>query len=79
MSKLAPHSTAKFDPEVHILRQNMIFAPPVAHLLLKWTKTLQDNKSFHVIQLPEIQNIYLCTEGFTCFKVTSSFCSFVYK
>ena len=60
MSKLAPHGTAKFDPAVHILRQDMIFAPPGAHLLLKWTKTLQDNKSFHVIQLPEIQNIYLC-------------------
>ena len=60
MSNIAPHSAAKFDPAVHILRQNLIFAPPGVHLLLKWTKTLQDNKSFHVIQLPEIQNIYLC-------------------
>ena len=60
MSNIAPHSAATFDPAVHILRQDLIFAPPGAHLLLKWTKTLQDNKSFHVIQLPEIQNIYLC-------------------
>ena len=57
MSNIAPHSAAKFDPAVHILKQDLIFAPPGAHLLLL---TLQDNKSFHVIQLPEIQNIYLC-------------------
>ena len=60
MSNIAPHSAAKFDPVVYIFRQDLIFTPPVAHLLLKWTKTLQDNKSFHVIQLPKFDNIYLC-------------------
>ena len=60
MSNVAPHSAAKFDPSVHILSKDLIFAPPGAHLLLKWTKTLQDHKSFHIVQLPSIDNIYLC-------------------
>ena len=60
MSNIALLSSPKFDPEVHILRQDLILAPPGANLLLKLTKTLQDNKSFHVIQLPTIHNMYLC-------------------
>ena len=60
MSNVAPHSTAQFDADKHFLRQDVIFAPPGAHLIIKWTKTLQDNKSHHVVQLPTINNIYLC-------------------
>ena len=37
-----------------------IFAPPGAHLLIKWTKTLQHHKSYHWIQLPSIHNKFLC-------------------
>ena len=60
MSNVAPHSIARFDPDKHFLRQDVIFAPPGAHLIIKWTKTLQDNKSHHVVQLPTINNMYLC-------------------
>ena len=60
MSNVAPHSIARFDPDKHFLRQDVIFAPPGAHLIIKWTKTLQDNKSHHVVQLPTIENMYLC-------------------
>ena len=48
MSNIAPHSKAKFNPDRHILRQDIIFAPPPppgAHVLLKWTKTLQESRS----------------------------------
>ena len=31
-----------------------------AHLVFKWTKTLQDHRSHHVIQLPKIKNPLLC-------------------
>ena len=38
----------------------LLFAPPGAHLIIKWTKTLIDHKSHDVVQLPEIDNVYLC-------------------
>ena len=60
MSNIAPHSLAAFDSSKHFLRQDLIFGPPGAHLIIKWTKTLQDNKSHHVIQIPSIENIFLC-------------------
>ena len=60
MSNFAPHSLAKFHPDRHFLRRDLNFAPPGAHLLIKWTKTLQDHKAHHIIQLPELDNIYLC-------------------
>ena len=60
MSNVAPHSSSKFNPDFHFLRQDLIFAPPGAHLLIKWTKTLQHHKSHHWIQLPAIKNHFLC-------------------
>ena len=60
MSNIAPHSSSKFDPCTHFLRQDLIFAPPGAHLLIKWTKTLQNHKSHHWIQLPSLANHFLC-------------------
>ena len=49
MSNVAPHSRSQFDPRRHFLRQDLIFGPPGAHLVIKWTKALQDNKFHHVI------------------------------
>ena len=60
MSNIAPHSSQKFDHNHHFLRQDLIFAPPGAHLLIKWTKTLQHHKAHHWIQLPMIHNHFLC-------------------
>ena len=60
MSNIAPHSVNKFDPSKHFLRQDVILAHPGAHIVIKWTKTLQDNKSHHVVQIPQLPNIYLC-------------------
>ena len=60
MSNMAPHSVKAFDSSKHFLRQDLIFAPPGAHLIIKWTKTLQDAKASHIIQLPSIDNFYLC-------------------
>ena len=60
MSNIAPHSLAAFDSSKHFLQQDLRFFPPGTHLIIKWTKTLQDNKSHHVIQIPSIQNIFLC-------------------
>ena len=60
MSNIAPHSSKNFSQHHHFLRQDVIFGPPGAHLILKWTKTMQDRKSHHIIQLPTISNKYLC-------------------
>ena len=60
MSNIAPHSKQKFQPHTHFLRQDIIFAPPGAHDLLKWTKTLQDRKAHHFVQIPEIPGNPLC-------------------
>ena len=60
MSNMAPHSKKQFSKDRHILRQDIILAPPGIHLLIKWTKTLQDSNSCHTIQLPEVTNPYLC-------------------
>ena len=60
MSNIAPHSSKLFSQDIHFLRQDVIFAPPGIHLIIKWTKTLQDHKAHHVVQLPTISNPYLC-------------------
>ena len=60
MSNIAPHSVGKFDYNHHFLWQDLIFAPPGVHPLIKWTKTLQHHKAHHWIQLPTIQNHFLC-------------------
>ena len=52
MSNITPHSTKQFSKHRHFLRQDLIFAHPGAHLIIKWTKTLQDHKARHIIQLP---------------------------
>ena len=60
MSNIAPHSSSKFNPDFHLLRQDVIVTPPGAHLLIEWTKTLQHHKSRHWIQLSSIKNHFMC-------------------
>ena len=60
MSNIAPHRKKVFVPTGHILRQDLIFAPPGLHIIVKWTKTLQYRKAHHVVQLPALDNMYLC-------------------
>ena len=60
MSNIAPHSRFKFDASRQILRQNIIFAHPGAHILIKWTKTLQDRSAHHFVQIPALENSSLC-------------------
>ena len=60
MFNIAPHSRFKFDRNKHILRQDIIFLPPGAHILLKWTKTLQDSSAHHFVQIPALKNPTLC-------------------
>ena len=56
MSNIAPHSTRQYDYVRHLNRQDVIFAPPGGHVLLKWTKTLQDRVGHHVVQIPQLDH-----------------------
>ena len=46
ISNIASHSKKAFDPTRHILRQDLIFAAPGLHIIVKWTKILQDRPPF---------------------------------
>ena len=60
MSNIASHSTRQYDYFRHLNRQDVIFAPPGAHVLLKWIKTLQDRVGHHVVQIPQLDHPLLC-------------------
>ena len=60
MSNVAPHSRFKFDSNMHFLRQDVIFTHSGAHVLLKWTKTLQETSSLHLVQIPLLFNPTVC-------------------
>ena len=51
MSNIAPHSISAFDYSRHLNRHDVIVAPPGAHMLIKWAKTLQDRVGHHLIQV----------------------------
>ena len=52
MSNIAPHSSKTFSQHHHFLKQDVIFGPTGAHLILNWTKAMQDRKARHIIHLP---------------------------
>ena len=60
MSNIATHSARHFDSSKHFLRQDIIFSSAGAHLILKWIKTMQDYKAYHIFQMPEVDNGWLC-------------------
>ena len=43
-----------------ILHQDIIFASPGGHVLLKWTKTLQESRSHHFVQTLLLGSHPLC-------------------
>ena len=49
-----PQSAPSFDHIRHILRGDLIFGPPGAHLILKWAKSMQAATSHQVIQIPAL-------------------------
>ena len=60
MSNIAPHSRVKFDPGRHLLRQDVIFASPGAHILLKWSKTMQNRIAHQFVQICQLLDMNLC-------------------
>ena len=52
MPNIAPHSSKNFSKHRNFHRQDVIFGPPGAHLISKWTKTMQNAISHHQEQVP---------------------------
>lgn len=59
ISNLVPVSLINYNVQQHLSRGDVIFAPPGAHVLLKWSKTLQE-KQGRLIQLSAIPHSPLC-------------------
>ena len=60
ISNIAPHSRAAFSPFIHLLRKDVIFAPPGAHILIKWAKNMQQATAHKFVQIPRLSDTDLC-------------------
>ena len=60
MSNVTPHSRSKFDQDRHLLRQDIIFASPGAHILLQWSTTMQNRTAHQFVQIPQLSSAVLC-------------------
>lgn len=60
ISNLVPSSPLTFNVTRHLARGDFILASPGAHIIIKWSKTLQHRNSYHVVQIPFIQHSMLC-------------------
>ena len=60
ISNFAPEKAQSFDPSRHLSRGDVIFAPPGAHLIIKWAKNNQNRDHVHVVQIPALSYVQLC-------------------
>ena len=59
ISNLVPHSIASYDTLKHLARADIFFAHPGAHILLKWSKTMQMKNSVRVIKIAFKSNVHV--------------------
>ena len=60
ISNLVPHSLKMFDPVKHLARAGVFFAPPGAHILITWSKTLQSKNAARVLKIPHLGTSPVC-------------------
>ena len=60
ISNLVPHSISAFSPLEQLTRGDIFFAPPGVHLLIKWSKTMQNRDSVKIIKIPQLGTSPLC-------------------
>ena len=60
LSNLVPHSVQQFSTLKHLARGDVIFHPSKVVILLKWSKTMQNNNDIKLITIPRIQNSIIC-------------------
>ena len=60
ISNLVPHSIATYNPLKQLARGDIFFFPPGAHIMLKWSKTLQMSNSLRILKIPSLSPSPLC-------------------
>ena len=60
ISNLVPHSLSSFNPLEQLARADIFFGPPGAHILVKWTKTLQSRNAVKILKIPSLGRSPLC-------------------
>ena len=60
ISNLVPHSIPTYNPLKQLARGDIFFFPPGAHVMLKWSKTLQMNNSVRILKIPTLYPSPLC-------------------
>ena len=60
ISNLVPHSITSFDPTKQLARADVFFAPPGAHILITWTKTIQAKNAARVLKIPHLGASPIC-------------------
>ena len=66
ISNLVPHSVRTFSPLQHLARGDVLFAPPGVHLLVKWSKTLQNKDKVVILKLPAVADANICPVQHLC-------------
>ena len=59
-SNLVPHSISTYDPLKQLARGDIIFAPPGLHMIIKWSKTLQNKDKIKVLKVPSLGRSSIC-------------------
>ena len=60
ISNLVPHSIVAYDHLKHLSRADLIFAAPGMHIIVKWSKTLQNRDKVKIIKVPSLGKSPLC-------------------
>ena len=60
ISNLVPHTIKSYDPLQQLARADIIFAPPGALVLIKWSKTLQHKNKVRILKIPHLGTSPLC-------------------
>ena len=60
ISNIAPPTESMFDLSRHLARGDIIWGHPGAHIILKWSKTMQTRREHQVVQIPVLCNSSLC-------------------
>ena len=60
LSNLVPQSQTAFDITRHLTVGDVILDPPGDHVLLRWHKAMQSAQALKVVQIPQLQDHYVC-------------------
>ena len=60
LSNMPPSFASSFDSSHHLMRGDVIFGTPGAHIIVKWAKAMQCSSKHRVVQIPSLPNCPLC-------------------